>query len=45
VMEIAAKHGAKVSIEDARPHTSPPGALFTVRLDTAPAPASTPRST
>jgi two-component system sensor histidine kinase TctE len=35
VMEIAAKHGAKVSIEDARPHNTPPGALFTVCFDNA----------
>ena len=44
VMEIAAKHGAKVRIDDARPHTSPPGALFTVCFDAAPAPERTPRS-
>jgi two-component system sensor histidine kinase TctE len=30
VMEIAAKHGAKVTIDDARPGNTPPGALFTV---------------
>jgi len=35
VMEIAAKHGAKVSIEDARPDNAPPGALFTVCFDNA----------
>jgi two-component system sensor histidine kinase TctE len=35
VMEIAAKHGAKVSIEDARPNSNPPGALFTVCFDSA----------
>jgi len=43
-MEIAAKHGAKVSIDDARPHHTDPGALFTVRFDVAPAPERTPRS-
>jgi two-component system, OmpR family, sensor histidine kinase TctE len=30
VMEIAAKHGAKVTIDDAHPGNNPPGALFTV---------------
>jgi two-component system sensor histidine kinase TctE len=35
VMEIAAKHGAKVSIEDARPDNAPPGALFTVCFENA----------
>jgi two-component system sensor histidine kinase TctE len=35
VMEIAAKHGAKVSIEDAQPEGTPPGALFTVCFDNA----------
>jgi hypothetical protein len=34
-MEIAAKHGAKVSIEDAHPNNNPPGALFTVCFDNA----------
>ena len=35
VMEIAAKHGAKVSVSDARPQRNPPGALFTVRFVSA----------
>jgi two-component system sensor histidine kinase TctE len=44
VMEIAAKHGAKVRIDDARPHITAPGALFTVCFDVAPPPESAPRS-
>lgn len=32
VLEIARKHGAQVSLEDARPGQHPPGALFGVRF-------------
>jgi two-component system, OmpR family, sensor histidine kinase TctE len=43
VLEIARKHGAEVSLEDAHPGQQPPGALFSVRFaardeTTAPAP-------
>ena len=32
VQEIAKKHGAMLTVEDARPGHSPPGAMFTVRF-------------
>ena len=31
-LEIARKHGAEVSLEDAHPGQQPPGALFSVRF-------------
>lgn len=37
VLEIARQHGAEVSLDDAHPGQTPPGALFTVRF---PCPAS-----
>ncbi len=46
VHEIAQRHGATVTVGDARPRhagpgTQPPGALFTVRFPLAPPPAAT----
>ena len=32
MMEIAAKHGAEVLLEDAHPGQQPPGARFSVRF-------------
>ena len=32
VLEIARKHGAEITLEDARPGHNPPGACFTVRF-------------
>ena len=37
VAEIALHHGARVTLEDARPGHSQPGCLFTVRFGAAPA--------
>lgn len=36
VMEIARQHGAEVSVDDAHPGQTPPGACFTVRLPARP---------
>ena len=33
VQEIAQQHGAHVSVDDAQPGQTPPGACFTVRFD------------
>jgi two-component system sensor histidine kinase TctE len=33
VLEIARKHGAEVTLEDARPGQHPPGARFSVRFE------------
>ncbi len=36
VLEIATQHGAEVSLDDAHPGQTPPGALFTVRFPALP---------
>jgi two-component system sensor histidine kinase TctE len=49
VQEVAQRHGAEVTVEDARPRSGPtaaaPGALFTVRFPITPRPPATAVST
>ncbi|MCZ2496884.1 sensor histidine kinase [Xylophilus sp. Kf1] len=44
VMEIAGLHGAEVTVEDADPRRQPPGARFSIRFSSSPAPAGHPAS-